>query len=705
MFSFSSAFRTGLAALLFSLFALTASADSPWIYGIHWYGDPNSNDVEQMTGGKGVWDLETVMMYESSWSWSAQQSKFQTVVNKGHTVVIRVQPRWGWAIPAAAERAQYLNDLENLARSAAGICHIWQIGNEMNLYCEYNNSVLTAAEYIGFYKQCVQRIHNVSSPLGPQRVLVGGVSPGAYIGEVRHTDGLVYLSQMCDNMTASDCDGFAVHAYASPAYDANNSVNDFHNGYASQLSVIDQKGYAGKPAYILEWNRQTNPITDGYQEQQSATFLGLAYRDLQTWNSNAANHPIVCACWFIYPDMGGWEIFSIRKLRDYNSRGVNNDLWDTFQSACSWNIPAGTQTPTPPNPVSVVDNPQATVTGTWSSGSSATDKYGADYRYKYAGGGAGYVDFKPTGVSGSTKVYAWWPQGSNRTTAAEYKIVHQNGTSIVTQNQQTNGGKWNLLGTFVLNSNSYGRLTDNFPAGTVVMADAMKFEQVGPTAPKNLQGFASGPTTVNLGWTDVATNESNYVVARATAPGGPYTDIATLGANVTSYQSTGLTPNTCYYFVVRAANANGQSANSNELGALTWAADVIVDNANAGAFAASANWGTGTSATDKYGADYRYHATGPVTDSGTWTFTVTQTRNYEVYAWWCAGTNRASSAPYVVTHATGSATVARNQKVNGGSWQSLGTFQLNAGSNNVKISCWTTTGAVVIGDAIKVSAR
>jgi hypothetical protein len=33
-------------------------ADSPWIYGIHWYGDPNGSVVESMSGGKGIWTLE-----------------------------------------------------------------------------------------------------------------------------------------------------------------------------------------------------------------------------------------------------------------------------------------------------------------------------------------------------------------------------------------------------------------------------------------------------------------------------------------------------------------------------------------------------------------------------------------------------------------------------------------------------------------------
>ncbi|MGI8905331.1 MAG: hypothetical protein ACR2IE_02440 [Candidatus Sumerlaeaceae bacterium] len=47
----------------------------------------------------------------------------------------------------------------------------------------------------------------------------------------------------------------------------------------------------------------------------------------------------------------------------------------------------------------------------------------------------------------------------------------------------------------------------------------------------------------------------------------------------------------------------------------------------------------------------------------------------------------------------------QNQQINGGVWQSLGTFYLLSGTNSVKLSCWTTTGYVVMADAIRVVAR
>lgn len=67
---------------------------------------------------------------------------------------------------------------------------------------------------------------------------------------------------------------------------------------------------------------------------------------------------------------------------------------------------------------------------------------------------------------------------------------------------------------------------------------------------------AASSLTVN--WNDNATNETNYVLERS-ADGTNFTVIATLGANTTSYNETGLTPNTQYYYRVKATNATESS--------------------------------------------------------------------------------------------------------------------------------------------------
>ncbi len=85
-----------------------------------------------------------------------------------------------------------------------------------------------------------------------------------------------------------------------------------------------------------------------------------------------------------------------------------------------------------------------------------------------------------------------------------------------------------------------------------------------PAAPTNLAGTAASRTRINLTWTDNANNETGFKIERCTGSTCTnFVQIATVGANVTSYANTGLTRNTTYRYRVRATNAGGDSAYSN----------------------------------------------------------------------------------------------------------------------------------------------
>jgi hypothetical protein len=136
-------------------------------------------------------------------------------------------------------------------------------------------------------------------------------------------------------------------------------------------------------------------------------------------------------------------------------------------------------TNSPPPPDVILDNPSATVVGTWAAGTSSPDKYGSDYRFKDTkGSGAAYVEFRPNlPASGNYQVFEWHPQGANRTTDAPVEITSNGGPQTVLVNQQINGGTWVWLGTFNFSAGTAGcvRIKDNFTTGSVVLADAVKF--------------------------------------------------------------------------------------------------------------------------------------------------------------------------------------------------------------------------------------
>ncbi|GAA4154726.1 hypothetical protein GCM10022217_12120 [Chryseobacterium ginsenosidimutans] len=69
---------------------------------------------------------------------------------------------------------------------------------------------------------------------------------------------------------------------------------------------------------------------------------------------------------------------------------------------------------------------------------------------------------------------------------------------------------------------------------------------------------ATPSSSLTVNWSDNATNETNYVLERS-PNGTAFSVIATLPANTTSYNEVGLTPNTQYYYRVKAMNATESS--------------------------------------------------------------------------------------------------------------------------------------------------
>jgi len=86
-----------------------------------------------------------------------------------------------------------------------------------------------------------------------------------------------------------------------------------------------------------------------------------------------------------------------------------------------------------------------------------------------------------------------------------------------------------------------------------------------PAAPSNCaagQDQTSPRTQINVYWTDNSNNETSFLIFRS-LNNVTFTQVGSVGANVTVFYNSGLTPNTVYYYYVVAANANGTSAPSN----------------------------------------------------------------------------------------------------------------------------------------------
>jgi hypothetical protein len=93
-----------------------------------------------------------------------------------------------------------------------------------------------------------------------------------------------------------------------------------------------------------------------------------------------------------------------------------------------------------------------------------------------------------------------------------------------------------------------------------------------PTAPSGLGATADGQNAIDLAWTDHASTETGFLIQRS-PDDATWSDLATVGPNVSSYEDSGLTAATLYYYRVRAYNGWGAS---------DWAASASATTASAG---------------------------------------------------------------------------------------------------------------------------
>ncbi|NMO18224.1 N-acetylmuramoyl-L-alanine amidase [Pyxidicoccus fallax] len=131
---------------------------------------------------------------------------------------------------------------------------------------------------------------------------------------------------------------------------------------------------------------------------------------------------------------------------------------------------------------------------------------------------------------------------------------------------------------------------------------------------------------------------------------------------------------------------------------------IVVDshtNTSNARFSVVGSWSQGTSA-GYYGSGYYFAATEAVSAPAVFEFYLPAAATKTIDAWWVAGTNRSPTAPFIVTTSSGNVTVNVNQQINGGRWNTLGTWSFPAGWNKVQLSRWTGSGYVVMADAIQV---
>ena len=291
-------------------------------------------------------------------------------------------------------------------------------------------------------------------------------------------------------------------------------------------------------------------------------------------------------------------------------------------------------------------------------------------------------------------------------------IASWSATSYNIKRANTSGGPYTTVASGVTAANYIdAKLTNGTPSYYVISAvnslgEGANSPEVSATpvatpSPTGLMATATSSTHINLTWT-AAEAAGSYNVKRAALNGGPFTTIAT-GVRATSYEDIGLPIATTYYYAVSAANEAGESLNSAQVSATTEHTFVIVDNADATGVRINGTWSS-TSLAGCYGRDALLSPRS-VSASVQFTPTIPLTGAYDVYARWSAYFNRDANTPVDVISASGTTTLAVNQKINGGTWNLLGSFTFKAGTTgSVLVRAEGVTGNVV-ADAVKFVSK
>jgi hypothetical protein len=137
--------------------------------------------------------------------------------------------------------------------------------------------------------------------------------------------------------------------------------------------------------------------------------------------------------------------------------------------------------------------------------------------------------------------------------------------------------------------------------------------------------------------------------------------------------------------------------------------EMLVDNDELGYQALAGTWTAGTGVPGYRGSNYRSAPAGTGERAVRWRLAVPGDGDYEVQVSHAAHENRASNAPFTVTHADGTSVVRVDQRVTGateprgGSWVSLGTYRMTAGITAIGLT--NDADGVVIADAVRLLRR
>jgi hypothetical protein len=412
-----------------------------------------------------------------------------------------------------------------------------------------------------------------------------------------------------------------------------------------------------------------------------------------------------------------------------NSTGVGGYQGEDYLYHAANGMPSG---------LIVIDNtdPRSYAEGAWSHSNSVRGYEGEDYRYRPKGAGDNRYVWGMQGVEpGEYRLYARWTSHSNRASNARYTIIHAAGTEAAQVNQRINGGTWQLLTTVMLTGAEGERVMLSDLADNYVIADAIALLPV--DAPANSASWTFAVSEAVQGelyarWTAHSNRATNAVYTvhhhggttqvevDQTVNGGSWQPLGEFTLSADGHNRVVLTDQANGYVIADAVKFVPENAQDNRA---VWKPVLQAEerlavyakwtaHENRASNAQYKIWhaeGVSTVSVDqrKNGGQWQLLGTwsmhpdqshrielsdradgyviadaialvpeGAQPNRASWTPTLAESGDYDIYARWTSNSNRASHASYTIHHAGGETTVVVNQQQSSQKWNHLGRFVL-----------------------------
>jgi PKD repeat protein len=395
----------------------------------------------------------------------------------------------------------------------------------------------------------------------------------------------------------------------------------------------------------------------------------------------------------------------------------------------------------------VIDNQDAATAkvGTWLPSGGVGPYNGESVYNRDLGNSFSFLFTAPE--TGWYEVSMWWTEFSSRSAVTPVTVEHAGAAVSLTVNQLANGGQWNTLGSWQYQAGQTYRVTLHTLADrSSICADAVRFvktaapqlpseividnqdaatAKVGTWLPSGGVGPYNGESVYNrdlgnsfsflftapeTGWYEVSMWWTEFSSRSAVTPvtvehagaavsltvnqlanGGQWN---TLGS--WQYQA-GQTYRVTLHTLADRSSICADAVRFVKTAAPQLPSEIIIDNTDI-ATAIVGNWPVSGGANPYNGSSVynRYPD-----NSFSFIFTAPETGAYEVSMWWTEFSSRSTAAPVRIQHAGGTASLTVNQMTNGGKWNTLGTWQYQAG-NTYRVTILTLTdNTTICADAVR----